>query len=188
MPRALVVLAPGAEEIETVTVADVLVRAGCDVVIASAEDEIVTGSRGIRLAGHTALDAVLEDDFDLVYLPGGMGSAEYCRDDDRVQDLAQRQLAGGRDLAVICACPIALVPRGLAADRAVTSYPSVRETVEPAVREWRDQQVVEDGNLITSQGPGTAMALALTLARRLAGEDTAAEVAAGLLTSLPATV
>ena len=188
MPRVLVVLAPGAEEIETVTVADVLVRAGCEVVVAHAGDEVVAGSRGIRLAGHTALDAVADQDFDLVYLPGGIGSAEYCRDDQRIQDLAQRQLESGRDLAVICACPIALVPRGLARDRAVTCYPAKREEVEPAVREWRDQAVVVDGNLITSQGPGTAMALALTLARRLAGEDTAAEVAAAMLTGLPAPV
>jgi 4-methyl-5(b-hydroxyethyl)-thiazole monophosphate biosynthesis len=188
MARVLVVLAPGAEEIETVTVADVLVRAGCEVLVAHTAEEVVAGSRGIRLAGHLPLDQVLDQDFDLVYLPGGGDSAACCRDDARIQDLAQRQLASGRLLAVICACPIPLVPRALAHDRVVTSYPAVRDTVEPAVREWRDQAVVIDGNLITSQGPGTAMALALTLARLLAGEDTAADVAAGLLTQLPAAV
>ncbi|MDA3962365.1 MAG: DJ-1/PfpI family protein [Planctomycetota bacterium] len=185
MTQVLVVLAPGAEEIETITVADVLVRAGCEVTVAHAADAVVAGSRGILLAGHKPLDAVLQDDFDLVYLPGGVGSAHYCRDDARIQDLAERQLASGRLLAVICACPLALVPRKLAAGRTVTCYPGVRGDVEPHVGAWRDAPVVIDGNLITSQGPGTAMALALTLARKLRGEAIAAEVADGMLTTMP---
>lgn len=186
MTRVLVVLAPGAEEIETITVADVLVRAGCEVLVAHAAEAVCAGSRGIPLCGHCPLDAVLDQDFDLVYLPGGMGSAEYCRDDPRIQNLAERQLAADRYLAVICACPIALVPRGLSTGRNLTCYPALQETMTQAGATWHDQAVVIDGKLITSQGPGTAMALALTLARILAGDDTAAEVASAMLITLPA--
>jgi 4-methyl-5(b-hydroxyethyl)-thiazole monophosphate biosynthesis len=186
MPSVLVVLAEGAEEIETVTVADVLVRAGQQVTVASAgKGTVVTGSRGIPLAAHTMLDQVREQAFDLVYLPGGMGSAKACREDARIQDLAGAQLQSGRRLAIICASVTALAPRKLGQGRRVTSYPGVRAEVEPHVGAWLDQPVVVDRNLVTSQGPGTALALGLTLARQLAGDDTARSVAQAMLTSLP---
>jgi 4-methyl-5(b-hydroxyethyl)-thiazole monophosphate biosynthesis len=187
MTSVLVVLAPGAEEIETVTVADVLVRAGAQVVVAStAEALVVSGSRGIPLAAHTLLDQVRHQTFDLVYLPGGGGSAACCRDDPRIQDLAEAQLRSGRLLGVICAAPISLVPRKLCAGRRVTSYPGVRAQVEPHAAAWIDQPVVVDGNLVTSQGPGTAMAFALTLAGLLKGSGVASQVARDMLYPEPA--
>lgn len=182
MATILVVLAPGAEEIEAVTVPDVLVRAGQHVTIASTADvPVVTGSRGIPLAAHTLLDLVRHQVFDVVYLPGGGGSAATHRDDPRIQDLAQAQLVAGRILAVICAAPIALVPRRLCQGRRLTSYPGVRAQVEPYCAAWLDQRVVVDGNLITSQGPVTALALGLELARQTAGADVASKVAQDML-------
>jgi DJ-1 family protein len=187
MANALIVLAPGAEEIEAVTVPDVLVRAGLQVTIASAgETTLVRGSRGIPLGAHTLLDLVRQQAFDLVYLPGGMGSATACRDDARIQDLIAAQLAAGRLLAVICAATIALVPRGLCRGRTLTSYPGVRAQVEPHAGRWLDQPVVVDGPLITSQGAGTALALALTLVKVLADPQTAARVANEMIASPPA--
>jgi DJ-1 family protein len=180
----LVVLAPGAEEIETLAVADILVRAGAEVRVAATGSElVVAGSRGLPLAAHATLASVAAQQWDLVYMPGGKGSAAICCADERVQDLISAQLAGGRLLATICASVTALVPRRLAARAAVTSYPGVRAEVEPYVAAWLDQAVVEDGALVTSQGPGTAIALGLTLARRLAGPDVAASVAAAMLVS-----
>lgn len=182
MADILVVLAPGAEEIEAVTVPDVLVRAGQQVIVAStAEVPVVEGSRGIPLAAHTLLDVVRHRTFDVVYLPGGGASAATHRDDARIQDLAEAQLAAGRTLAVICAAPIALVPRALCRGRRLTSYPGVRAAVEPHCAAWLDQRVVVDGNLITSQGPGTALVLGLELARMTAGAEIASKVAADML-------
>ncbi|MCX8016594.1 MAG: DJ-1/PfpI family protein [Rhodocyclaceae bacterium] len=182
MAQCLIILAPGAEEIECITVADVLKRAGVAVTVASVADTpVVAGSRGIPLAAHTLFETVAERAFDAVYLPGGLRSAEHHRDDARTQQLIAAQLQTGRLLAAICAAPIALVPRRLCAGRQVTCYPAMRPQVEPAAKAWLDQPVVEDGNLITSQGPGTSMALALTLARRLAGESVAAQVARDML-------
>lgn len=182
MARILVILNPGAEEIETVTVGDVLVRAGQTVVVASSTaTPVVSGSRGLPLAAHTLLDLVLHETFDAIYLPGGMGSAQVHRDDARIQTLMQRQLAADRVLAVICAAPIALVPQGLCAGRQITSYPGVRAEVEPHARAWIDQPVVCDGSLVTSQGPGTALALGLHLAKVFAGGDVADSVAAAML-------
>lgn len=182
MAEVLIVLAPGAEEIETVTIADVLVRAKQNVTIASATDALtVNGSRGIPLAAHTTLEKARGKSFDLVYIPGGMGSATYCRDNPIVQELMAKQLASKNLFSTMCASPIALVPRQLAQGRTLTSYPGVRSQVEPHAARWIDQPVVIDGNLITSQGPGTAMALALTLAKQLAGPEIAASVAKDML-------
>jgi len=181
MASVLVVLAPGAEETECIAVADVLVRAGCEVTVASAEAAPVRGSRGLMLGAHARLDDVIDDDFDCVYVPGGRGSAEYCRDDARIQALMERQLGADRLLAVICASAIALVPRGLARGRRVTSYPKVREEVVDAVGEWVDERVVIDGKLVTSQGPGTALELGLTLVRLLVDGETAAEIGRAML-------
>jgi DJ-1 family protein len=193
MPDALVVLAPGAEEIEFVTVADLLVRAGVAVTVASAGDPppagappTVRGSRGVVLGADTMLDAVAGRTFDLVYLPGGAGSAERCRTDPRIQDLAEAQLRSGRLLAAICAAPTALVPRRLCAGRRVTSFPGARAQVEPHAAAWLDQPVVIDGNLVTSQAAGTTMHLALTLVRLLCGAPAAAQVAAAI--HIPSTV
>jgi protein deglycase len=185
MATILVVLAPGAEEIEAVTVPDVLVRAGQVVTVASTADvPVVKGSRGIPLAAHTLLDLVRSQTFDVIYLPGGGGSAATHRDDGRIQELAQAQLAAGRTLAVICAAPIALVPRRLCHGRRLTSFPGVRAQVEPYCAAWLDQAVVVDGNLITSQGPGTALALGLELARLTAGADVASKVARDMLVAV----
>lgn len=185
MPACCIVLAPGAEEIETIAVADLLVRGGIEVQLASAVDlPVVRGSRGIPLCAHTSLAAVAGRDFDLVYLPGGKGSSEFCRDDAAVQDLAERQFRSGRWLAAICACPIALVPRRLCAGRRVTSFPAARAAVEPHAAAWLDQPVVVDGNLVTSQSAGTALHLGLALVRLLAGEPAARAVAQAIVIPL----
>jgi len=180
--RILVILNPGAEEIEAVTIGDVLVRAGQTVVVASSTTApVVTGSRGLPLAAHTLLDLVLHDTFDAIYLPGGLGSAQVHRDDSRIQALIARQLREERLLAVICAAPIALVPQHLCAGRRITSFPGVRAEVEPHAAAWIDQPVVCDGSLVTSQGPGTALALALHLATVFAGDEVAGKVASAML-------
>ena len=182
MATVLVIVAPGAEEIETIAVADVLVRGGHAVSMASTTAlTTVLGSRGLPLTAHTRYDDVAQAFFDVVYLPGGKGSAETCRDDPRIQDLAERQLTSGRMLAVICAAPIALVPRRLCAGRRVTSSPGVRAEVEPNCAAWIDQRIVIDRNLITSQGAGTAIELGLMLVELLGSPDAANQVANAML-------
>jgi DJ-1 family protein len=185
MARILVVLNPGAEEVEAVSVPDVLVRAGQQVIVASsANAPMVTGSRGIPLGAHTLLDHVLDQVFDVVYLPGGMGSALTHRDDPRIQRLIGQQLDAGRILAVICAAPIALIPGNHAKNRRITSNPGVRSQVEAHCGCWLDEKVVRDGPLVTSQGAGTALALGLELATLTAGPEIARKVAGEMLVPL----
>lgn len=182
MASVLVILAPGAEEIETLTVPDVLVRAGHQVTIASLSTvTVVDGSRGLPLAAHTRFSEVAGRDFELVYLPGGMGSATACTTDERVQDLVQQQLANGRWMVVICAAALALLPRKLCAGRRLTSHPSTRAALEPHCAAWLDQAVVIDGKLVSSQGAGTALELALVLVELLGTRAAADQVAAAMV-------
>lgn len=181
MARILVVLSDGAEEIETMAVADILVRAGQEVVIAGTDSLNVTGSRQLPMRASILLDEALNDPWDAVYVPGGVGSADRATSDERIQNLMQQQLESGKLLGIMCAGPQALVPRKLCAGKKLTCYPSLRDHVEPHAEAWLDQPVVEDGNLITSQGPATAIAMGLAMAKRLAGNTTANEVAAGML-------
>ncbi|MDX8402108.1 MAG: DJ-1/PfpI family protein, partial [Mariprofundaceae bacterium] len=111
----------------------------------------------------------------LIVLPGGLPNAHLLRDDARVRDLVRRMHAQRRQVAAICAAPTALAAWGIVDGRQVTSYPSCREEMEalaPGVV-YRDEAVVEDEALITSRGPGTALAFALRLVARLFGEEKA---------------
>ena len=185
MADVLVVMADGVEEIECMAVADVLVRAGHQVCMAADDSLQVTGSRGLPLAASVTLNTVLDRDFDLVYLPGGLPQAEFCRDDKRVQALIAKQIARlDAYLAIICACPISLLPQGLAKGRRITSHPSMREALSGEAT-WTGARIERDGNLLTSQGPGTAIEFGLYLATVLGDEQQAAEIADAMLAYLP---
>ncbi|MFW5830245.1 MAG: DJ-1 family glyoxalase III [Planctomycetota bacterium] len=185
MARVLIIVAAGAEETETMTVADILARAGQEVVIAGAKETRFPGSRQLPMAADTTLDAVDPDSFDLIFLPGGMPQAENCRDDARIQAIIARRLQDERPLAIMCASPMALLPNHLARGRRLTCFPALRDQLEAGGALWQDQAVVHDGCLITSQGPGTAMDLGLYLAEQLAGAAQAREIADQMLVPYP---
>lgn len=167
MKRVLVPLAEGFEELEAVTVIDILRRAGVEVVVASLAGSPVTGSHGIRLAADTPLAALVEQDFDMIALPGGMPGAEHLRKDPRIADIARRLAANGRPVAAICAAPMVLAAAGLLDGRRATSYPGF--LAQAAKTTVTDEAVVVDGGIITSRGPGTALDFALQLVETLEG-------------------
>jgi 4-methyl-5(b-hydroxyethyl)-thiazole monophosphate biosynthesis len=176
--RVLVPLAPGFEEIEAVTIIDLLRRADIEVVCASLGDRRVTGSHGITIEADTTLDAARASDieFAMIVLPGGMPGARHLRDDARVQDLVRTAVAAGRYAAAICAAPMALAAAGLLAQRRATSFPGFLDPDAVAGLELVDAPVVVDGPIITSRGPGTAMEFALVLVATLAGSARRAEI------------
>lgn len=177
MSRVLVLLAEGFEEIEAVTVVDLLRRAGIDVHTASLDGPRVTGSHGIVVLADEALDAVAADDFDMVVLPGGMPGATHLKNDPRVISLLRRYAAEGRYTAAICAAPSVLAHAGLLEERAATSFPGfLSADSAPGIR-LRDEPVVVDGKVVTSRGAGTAMEFGLALIELLAGSDVRQQVA-----------
>jgi 4-methyl-5(b-hydroxyethyl)-thiazole monophosphate biosynthesis len=179
MKRVLVPLAPGFEEIEAVTVIDLLRRADVEVVVAGVERGPIAGSRGVRLLPDASLDDVAGASFDLVVLPGGRGGTDRLIADSRVHALLRDQVRAGRLVAAICAAPEVLHRAGLLEGRQVTSHPSSRDAL-PGVR-YREDRVVRDGSIITSRAPGTAMEFAFTLVELLCGKEKVREINAVVL-------
>lgn len=185
MTTVLVPLAQGCEEIEAVTIVDVLRRGGIDVLTAGLVPGVVKASRGVQLVPDTTLEAVLQADFDMVVLPGGMPGASHLGQDMRLRQLLQRMAARGKYVAAICAAPVVLAEAGLLRGKAATSYPGFLDQNPAPDMTYRSAAVVVDGHIITSRGPGTAMDFALQLVAVLAGPAKRQEVEAGLVRSLP---
>jgi protein deglycase len=180
MAKVLVPLADGFEEIEAVTVVDLLRRAGVEVRTAGLRSRTVTGSHAIAIEADATLDDVSDEHYDMVVLPGGMPGAQNLREDPRIARLVRRQAESGRYTAAICAAPSVLAAAGLLEGRSATSYPGF---LDPgAVRELAlsDAPVVVDGPIVTSRSAGTALDFALTLIELLTGRDARNEVEARL--------
>ncbi|XP_017474816.1 PREDICTED: protein deglycase DJ-1 [Rhagoletis zephyria] len=179
---ALVILAPGAEEMEFVIAADVLRRAGIKVTIAGLlSADAVKCSRDVCIVPDTSLELTKGGIFDAIVLPGGLGGAKAMSENAALGALLKEQEAAGRIVAAICAAPTALLAHGICSGKSLTSYPSVKGKLDSTYKYVDDEKVVQDGNLITSRGPGTAFDFGLKLAEVLAGADKAKEVAKGML-------
>lgn len=181
MARVLVPLADGCEEVEAVTIIDLLRRAQIEVVVAGLKPGVVKASRGVQLVPDTTLDAVLDEDFDMVVLPGGMPGAANLKADPRIVALLKKTAAADRYTAAICAAPMVLAEAGVLAGKQATSYPGFLDGL-PGIR-LSTAAVVQDGKVLTSRGPGTAMDFALVLIEVLIGSDKRVQVEKALLRS-----
>ncbi|HEY1028513.1 MAG TPA: DJ-1 family glyoxalase III [Pseudomonas sp.] len=179
--RALIAVADGSEDLECVTLIDVQRRADIEVLLASVEDRrMITCARGTRLTADVMLLDVLAQDFDLIALPGGMPGAQRLADFEPLAERVRKQARAGELFAAICAAPaVALQQYGVLRQRRMTCYPSFSDRLSGC--SFVDEPVVVDGNCITSQGPGTALAFALTLVEQLVGRNTRNEVAKAML-------
>lgn len=180
MARVLIPLAEGCEELEAVTIMDILRRAGVDILAAGLEPGRILASHGTVLVPDTSLPQVMDETFDMVVLPGGMPGSEHLKNDSRVLALLQSTVARGGRVAAICAAPMALHAAGLLEGRRATSYPGVLDCL-PGTHRYVTDAVVVDGPVITSRGPGTALDFALTLAQLLAGSAVRSQVEASLV-------
>lgn len=185
MPKVLIPLAQGCEELEAVTLIDLLRRAEIEVVTAGLDSQAVTASRGVVLIPDTTIDALQKkhklNNFDLILLPGGLPGADYLDQDDRIRALLQQQIHSGKSVAAICAAPKVLASAGLLDNRTATAYPGVLEEIELNDTIISKDAVIIDDSVMTSRGPGTAMDFALTLIEQLAGKDRRDTVEAGLV-------
>ena len=182
MASVLLPLAKGFEELEAVALCDVMRRGGIDVRLAYIEDELhgdlVTGANGITIKADTFINNVIVDDFDMMVLPGGWGGTYALAENARVQELL-REFKEKKIVGAMCAAPYALKKAGVLGEK-YTAYPGAVEEIDhPGY--VSDQKVVEDGNVITSQGPGTAVCFGLAIVKRLVGEETAQQIKEGML-------
>lgn len=178
MAKVLVPLAQGCEEIEAVTIIDILRRAGVEVVTAGLADGPVKASRGVVLVPDMTLDTALEQEYDLIALPGGMPGMTHLKNDSRILRLLKTMAEQGKYTTAICASPAVLAEAGLLKGKQATSFPGFLDNVSEVTLETAP--VVRDGKVVTSRGPGTALDFALELVEILAGKAKRDEVEAAL--------
>ena len=166
MAKVAVILADGFEEIESLTVVDVLRRANivCHMVGFEAR---VTGSHAIQVQADRVFDGDLSD-YDMIVLPGGMPGSAQLRDNEQLIAELQKCEQVGKKVAAICAAPIVLNRAGLLKDKVFTCYDGVQEQI--ADGHYRKETVVVDGQLTTSRGPATALAFVYNLVEQLGGD------------------
>jgi 4-methyl-5(b-hydroxyethyl)-thiazole monophosphate biosynthesis len=166
-PRVLCIIGDGFEEIELISPVDLLRRAGTEVVVASIMPSIhVTGRSHVTIHADALLNDVMEQDFDLLFIPGGPG-VKALRADGRAAKLAQRFAHDQKFVTAICAAPTVLHDAGLLQGRRFTAHFSVYAELPETLKEER---VVRDGKLLTSRGAGTALEFGLTLVEALFGK------------------
>lgn len=171
---ALVFLAEGAEEMETVIVVDILRRAKIEVTLAALTDKTsVTCSRNVVLQADCPLSEVSSDKlFDAVVLPGGGKGAENLASSSQVGDILKNHDKAGKILAAVCAAPTAFQSHDIGKGKNVTSYPAFKDKLASDYK-YSDDRVVVDGNLVTSRGPGTCFEFAFKLAELLVDQEMA---------------
>ena len=181
MPKVLIPLAEGCEELEAVTIIDLLRRAQVTVITAGLVAGPVRASRGTVLLPDATLDDVIADDYDMIVLPGGLPGADHLGRDARLIGKLHAMAEAGQYIGAICAAPKVLAEQGLLDGKCATAYPGVIDAdAFPAIT-FTGAAVVQDGKVITSRGPGTAMDFALALIAALCGETTRAQVEQGLV-------
>ena len=141
----------------------------------------VVASRGTKLIPDTTLDQAMQDDFDMLVLPGGLPGSDYLDQDQRIHQLLKQMQEEDKFTAAICAAPKVLANANLLNGKNATSYPGVIDQMNLPNTNISGQNVVIDGKVVTSRGPATAMEFALSLIEVLAGKDKRDEVANGLL-------
>ncbi|WP_394136141.1 DJ-1 family glyoxalase III [Aliivibrio fischeri] len=184
--KILVCIAPGTEELEAITVINILERAKFDVTVAStAFDGSLTmkAAQRVMLTADVKLVEVADEEFDCIVLPGGLKGSENFRDSTLLIEMLKQQKYDEKWVAAICAAPaIVLQHHNLYPDALMTCYPSFMETIPEKNR--RIKRVFTDvlNHLITSQGPGSALEFAMEIVTTLAGKELTAKLAADLVT------
>lgn len=183
MATVLVPLATGFEEIEAISIIDVVRRSGINVIVASVNgDEDVRGAHGIVVKTDKSMKNIGVDDIDMIVLPGGGGGTKILAADEKVQALLKEMDAKGKHIGAICAAPFALYKAGVLKDR-FTCYPSVEEDINNSGYD-ATSNVVSDKNILTSRGPATAICFGLEIVKILLNEAAEKSVKAGLLVDL----
>ncbi|XP_047251031.1 protein DJ-1 homolog C isoform X2 [Capsicum annuum] len=182
-PQVLIPIANGSEEIEVVTLIDVLRRSKVNVVVASVEKSArVLASSGTKIVADKLISAISDSIYDLIILPGGTAGAERLHKSKVLKKLLKEQESAGRIFGAICSSPAVLQKQGLIKDKKTTAHPAVIDKLKDGVN---DAQVVIDGKLITSQGLSTATQFALAIVTKLFGHARARSVAEGLVYQYP---
>jgi 4-methyl-5(b-hydroxyethyl)-thiazole monophosphate biosynthesis len=181
--KVLLPLAAGFEEIEALTVVDILRRGDVEVVTVSLQgDALVEAAHGVKVAPDITLSAIDPLEFDAIVLAGGSPGYINLRNDTGVLEVVKRMYEAGKIIAAICGAPTTLSDLEILKERSVTSHPAVAGEIDAG--SYLEDRVVVDGKLITSRSPGTAMEFAFKLLEVMKGHDVAEAVNDGVLARL----
>lgn len=177
-PKVLVPMLQGFEEIELVSIVDILRRAGLSVALAG-RDEYVRGAHNIALKAECKLDSLDTSEFSAIALAGGYeGMQNLCKDDFVIKAL-QDLNASGKLVAAICASPIVLGKANVLKNK-FSCYPSCEDSITSSAK-YCAEKVVVDENIITANGPASAPLFALAIVEYLLGKNKRDEIAKELL-------
>ncbi len=179
MPRVVVILADGFEEVEAIAIIDVLRRAEIHTVIAGLHDNQVISARNVKVIPDTVIDTIKADDFDMIVLPGGQPGSDNLNADPRVKELIRSFSEKGKFMGAICAAPYVLANAGVLTGKRATSYPSYKDKLGNV--RYEEKSVVVDGKVLTSRGAGTALAFGLAIVEKLISKDKALKIKDSML-------
>lgn len=179
MPKVLIPLAEGFEELEAVSLIDVLRRAKIDVLVAGVGAKMVAGAHHIQIETECLVSEISSEELDMIVLPGGWGGTHILAEDADVQSLLKAMDAKDKMIGAICAAPFALKQAGVL-NQNFTCYPSVEENIR-LDGYIHDNNIVIDGNVMTSRGPGTALCFGLAIVEKLTDAETAKGIKTDML-------
>ena len=169
MPKMLVPLAEGFEEIEAITIIDVCRRGSIDVTVAGVSGMTIKGGQGIEVAADCLIDSIDINSYDMITLPGGLAGTLVLSESENVQSILKQMKEQGKYIGAICAAPLALHTADVL-NKDFTCYPSIENQIR-LDGYHHDQSTIIDGKVMTSQGVGTAIDFALKIVRQLQGES-----------------
>ncbi len=183
MSNVLIPLADGFEDIEAITIVDVLRRGGITVVTASLHETTdVASAHGVTMKADARLADVIDDTYDAIILPGGALGTEALKKSDLLLARLKRQHEEDRFLCAICAAPTVLIAAGVIDEGLhVTCCPTCQMEFDC---QWAPVPVVADGKIITGQAPGSALLFSLVVLQALAGQSEARKVARAMVTDV----
>lgn len=177
--RILTILADGFEETEMIAVVDLLKRGGVDVVLASINEEIVTGGHGVKIVSDCLLSEADFNTFDGVFLPGGGAGVDNLSANAGVISIIRSFNESGKWIIAICAAPALLDIAGIIKGRNVTVYPSCKDKVPSA--HYSEEKVVVDNKIVTSRGLGTSIDLGLKLLELFKGREMSLKIKSSVI-------
>lgn len=179
MANILITISNGFEEIEAISIIDICRRANIKVTIAGVEDLEIVGAHGIKIISDAKIENISSDDFDMIVLPGGLPNAFTLAENSKVQSLLKEFKNKNKKIGAICAAPYAL-HKAEVLNENYTCYPSFEKKIKEDGYHANDAIVI-DTNVITSQGPATAMIFALEIVNMFCSEEIYTDVKKGLL-------
>ncbi len=179
--KAIVPLADGLEEIEAITIIDILRRAKIEITTAGLTNNSILGSHNIKIESDTTIDKIDSDNFDIIVLPGGMPGTINLMNNQKVIQLIQDMNNSNKIIGAICAAPMVLYHAGILDNKKFTMHPGVIGKIPLSPL---PDQIMEDGNIITGQASGAAVLFSLKLVEKICGSPVKQEVNKGVLYKL----